>query len=84
MGLHVKATDQTRFSQRPGLPFLESQVVLELKYQVPLPAVCRRLVEEFALDPQRTSKYRLGMAALRDGRSTMPVPLITGTELAHV
>ncbi len=83
MALRVTATDQTRFSQTPGLPFLESQVVLELKYQMPLPAVGRRLVEEFALDPQRTSKYRLGMAALRTRSTDASVPAVVDMELAH-
>jgi hypothetical protein len=81
--LRVKATDQTRFSQAPGVPFLESHYVLELKYQMPLPAVCRRLVEEFALDTQRASKYRLGMAALRTGSADAPVPMVIDTALAH-
>jgi hypothetical protein len=51
----------------PGLPVLERQVILELKYRHHLPATFKRLVEEFALEPQRTSKYRLGIAALAAG-----------------
>ena len=82
--LRVKATDQTQFTRAPGVPFLESHCVLELKYQMPLPAVCRRLVEEFALDTHRASKYRLGMAALRASRTHRPVPMVIDTALAHV
>jgi hypothetical protein len=36
--------------------------VLELKYYARVPALFRRLIEEFALVPETASKYRLGMA----------------------
>lgn len=81
--LRVKATDETHFSQDPGVPFLETHWILELKYQMPLPAVCKRLVEDFALDPQRASKYRLGMAALGVRRTDAPVPVVVETVFAH-
>jgi hypothetical protein len=35
-----------------------------LKYRYRVPAIFKRLVEEFSLEPQRASKYRLGMTAL--------------------
>jgi hypothetical protein len=47
-----------------GLPVLDGRVILELKYRHHLPTVFKRLVEEFALAPQRASKYRLGITAL--------------------
>ena len=47
-----------------GSPFVEGQMILELKYREPAPAVFKRLVEEFGLIPCAVSKYRLGMAAL--------------------
>jgi hypothetical protein len=47
-----------------GLPVLERQVIVELKYRHQLPALFKRLVEEFGLAPQRASKYRLGITAL--------------------
>jgi hypothetical protein len=47
-----------------GLPVLDGQVILELKYRHHLPLIFKRLVEEFALAPQRASKYRLGITAL--------------------
>ena len=62
--LRVRATDEAQFTHAPGVPFLEPHLILELKYRVHLPAVCRRLVEEFALRTQTASKYRLGMAAI--------------------
>jgi hypothetical protein len=48
----------------PAIPVLEEQVILELKFRYQLPAVFRRLVETFALQPSRASKYRLGMSTL--------------------
>jgi hypothetical protein len=47
-----------------GRPVLERQIILELKYRHQLPAIFKRLVEEFALAPQRASKYRLGITTL--------------------
>jgi hypothetical protein len=41
---------------------LDGRVVLELKYHSRVPALFRRLIEEFALEPETASKYRLGMA----------------------
>ena len=55
-----------------GRPFVEGQLILELKYRDPAPAVFKRLVEEFGLVPCAVSKYRLGMAAL--GAVEVPVP----------
>jgi hypothetical protein len=45
---------------------LDGQMILELKYRQDLPPIFKRLVETFALAPQRASKYRLGIAALAD------------------
>ena len=54
-----------------GRPFVEGQLILELKYRQPAPAVFKRLVEEFGLVPCAVSKYRLGMTAL----GTVEVPV---------
>jgi hypothetical protein len=54
-----------------GRPFVEGQLILELKYRQPAPAVFKRLVEEFGLVPSAVSKYRLGMTAL----GTVEVPV---------
>ena len=54
-----------------GRPFVEGQLILELKYRQPAPAVFKRLVEEFGLVPCAVSKYRLGMTAL--GAVDVPV-----------
>lgn len=47
-----------------GVRFLEDGLILELKYHRYLPALFRRLVEEFTLEIGTASKYRLGMATL--------------------
>ena len=36
-----------------------------MKFRAAMPAVFKQLVEEFALEPQRISKYRLGIEAAR-------------------
>lgn len=48
----------------PVTPFMNNQVVLELKYRVELPALFRKLVEEFKLSRAKVSKYRQGLGAL--------------------
>lgn len=55
-----------RFSGQAGTLVAPGQMILELKYRYRAPAVFKRLVEEFSLEPQRASKYRLGIAALGD------------------
>lgn len=61
-GLRATPVDSPRFEVDPGAGFLEDRLVLELKYHARVPALFRRLVEEFALVPDPASKYRLGMA----------------------
>jgi hypothetical protein len=62
--IRVAAVTLPRFSADHGLVVLPGQVVLELKYRQHVPAIFKRLVEEFALEPSRASKYRMGMTAL--------------------
>ena len=62
--LAVLPVDGIRFASGEGIPLLDDRMILELKYRGALPAIFRRLVEEFALTPQAASKYRLGRAAL--------------------
>jgi hypothetical protein len=47
-----------------GVRLIEQEMILELKFRVDVPAIFKRLVEEFGLRPQVASKYRLGIAAL--------------------
>jgi hypothetical protein len=58
------AVDAAAFTAAEGMPVLPGHNILELKYRGTLPAVFRRLVEEFALTPQIASKFRLGVAAI--------------------
>jgi hypothetical protein len=48
-----------------GTPLLEQAWILELKYRHALPALFKRLITELAPAPQRISKYRLAVTALR-------------------
>lgn len=57
-------TDEFSFEPRPVLPLLEGDMILELKYRGAIPAVFKHLVEEFALEPRRSSKYRIAAAVL--------------------
>jgi hypothetical protein len=47
-----------------GLPLLEGQNIIELKYSEKLPALFRQFIEQFALTTQPVSKYRAGLALL--------------------
>ena len=61
-GLRATTIASPHFEPDPGDEFLEGRLVLELKYHSRVPALFRRLIEEFALVPETASKYRLGMA----------------------
>jgi hypothetical protein len=73
--LRAMPIDSPRFEADPGEEFLEGRLVLELKYHARVPALFRRLIEEFALVPETASKYRLGMAttACTDGLTYRPL-----------
>jgi hypothetical protein len=58
------AVDRPHFTADRGVQFLVDRSVLELKYRDRLPAVFRRLIEDFALSTDAASKYRLAMGAL--------------------
>lgn len=63
-GLRACQTGEAAFTREHDVTFLDDRMILELKYRVRVPAVFRRLVEEFALETASASKYRLAMAAL--------------------
>jgi len=52
------------FSEQEGASILEHQSILELKFRCEMPTLFKYLVEEFALNTQPFSKYRLAAAAL--------------------
>ncbi|MGH9309430.1 MAG: polyphosphate polymerase domain-containing protein [Vicinamibacterales bacterium] len=62
--LRAQRVSEARFTGGAGVVVLPDRMVLELKYRVQLPAIFRRLIEEFTLRTTTASKYRLGMAAL--------------------
>ena len=62
--IRAHAIDGVKFGDDPGVSIAEPRLVLELKFRGYLPAVFKRLIEEFALNPSPASKYRLGMAAI--------------------
>lgn len=61
---HVAPTTGLFFHGELGVPALDEQVIVEMKYRRSMPAVLKHVVEEFRLSPQRVSKYRLGVEAL--------------------
>jgi hypothetical protein len=72
--LRVSGARGFRFAAEPERTVLEQQLILELKYRQHLPTLFKRLVEEFALSPQRASKYRLGMEALDEAGFPLTLP----------
>ena len=78
--IEAVAITSPRFSADDGLPVLRGRHILELKYRSHVPAVFKRLIEDFRLRPHAVSKYRLGQAALRG----LPVPnVIDAHEREH-
>lgn len=59
------------FSDQEGAPILENRIILELKFRYEMPVLFKNLAEEFALNSQPFSKYRLAAAALE--LATVPV-----------
>jgi VTC domain len=47
-----------------GLPLIEDKCIIEIKYRREVPAVFRRLAEQFGIAGHRVSKYRLGLTSL--------------------
>jgi VTC domain len=64
--VRVAAVARAHFNGQAGLPVLEDQLILELKFRGHLPAVFRGLIGEFKLAASPASKYRFGMTALGD------------------
>lgn len=63
--IEAVAADVMGFSElAAGTAFLKEHVILELKYLFDLPALFKELIEEFSLNAQPVSKYRLATVAL--------------------
>ncbi len=76
--VRVLPARHARFSSVDGETVLPGQMILELKYLYHLPAIFKRLVETFTLEPQRASKYRLGMTAIGEATFASPVSIAGG------
>ena len=78
--VRVRPAHQPRFSalDETGVIVVPGQMILELKYLYRVPAIFKRLVGEFALEPQRASKYRLGMTVIGES------PFATDLAPSHV
>ncbi len=72
------------FGLDSGVPVFEDRVILELKYRRELPLIFKTLIATFLLAPQAASKYRLGVATLKDVGFPL-VETVTATGgLSHV
>lgn len=75
--LRARDVPEIRFRRGAGVPVLAAlpgknvDAILELKFTGAAPALFRQLVEEFGLNPQAASKYRLAASAL--------IPSLSGT-----
>ena len=58
------ASDSFTFVPHPGTPLLTGIMILELKYRGVVPALFRRMIENFTLSPRRSSKYRVAAETL--------------------
>ena len=70
--VRVAPVAHAHFNGDLGVPVLEERLILELKFRGQLPAVFKRLVEEFTLAAAPVSKYRFGMTALGDPAGNNP------------
>jgi VTC domain len=62
--LRVLPMPDRAFIPGVGLSLIEDKCIIEIKYRREIPAVFKRLAEEFGVLGQRVSKYRLGLTAL--------------------
>jgi hypothetical protein len=62
--LRVLPMPDRAFIPGVGFPLIEGHCIVELKYRVELPALFKRLVEDFGIEPGAVSKYRLGVSVL--------------------
>jgi len=65
--LQACLADEPAFVDSARSHTVTSSTIVEMKYRAGIPAVFKLLVEEFALKPQRVSKYRLATECTRGG-----------------
>jgi hypothetical protein len=61
--LAAQPSERIGFAHSPGVSLLHDRAILEFKFRGVLPVMFRRLVEEFMLNPEPASKYRMGLSA---------------------
>ena len=71
--LRARLSRDLRFARGTSVPVTDGRSILELKFKGTAPAMFRQLVEEFALNPQSASKYRLSVARLIPALSYTPI-----------
>jgi hypothetical protein len=78
---HIRASPSAGLvfkDTRDGATLSPSHIILELKYRLEMPVLFKLLVEEFALNPQPLSKYRLAAVALGCVPAPNPVVPVNG------
>jgi len=70
--LSAGVADSARFDDAGRAAILGDKTIVEMKFMTTMPAAFKRLVEQFALEPARLSKYRLGIDATHSVASTEP------------
>jgi hypothetical protein len=63
-GLCAMPASRLALMAKSGTPLCPGQMILELKYGQAMPVLFKQLVQQFRLEPQRLSKYRLAVAKL--------------------
>jgi hypothetical protein len=82
--VRVTPASQACFAPDAGVPVVEDRVILELKYRHELPLIFKTLIVAFVLAPQAASKYRLGVATLKDVGFPLVVPVTATGGVSHV
>lgn len=62
--LSARTAEGWAFQSPEYIPVLTDRHIVELKFLVAMPAIFKRLVETFGLEPMTVSKYRLSVAGL--------------------
>jgi hypothetical protein len=62
--LHALPAEGLLFRSDYGNHVISNQAIVEFKFRVAMPVLFKRLVEQFAIEPQRISKYRMAATAL--------------------
>ena len=68
------AATERRFAMSRGLPVLANHAIVEMKFHDAPPALLRRAIQDFRLEPAAVSKFRLSIAALGLARTEAAAP----------